>query len=292
MNHSFNTYIAKNYGIECAIILENIYFWCKKNEANGHLTNGEPWTYNSVKAFNELFDYLSASAITRALKKLEENGLIKTGCFNTNSYDRTKWYCITDKAKEFFDVCNQQKKSDESICQNGEWNNQNEKSNSQKEQMNISDINTDNKPFINTDTSSKKMIKESKKTDTYKNSDYQRVIDAYYENCNILCKQGLFDNPHPALPDIGFLKKKIKKAFDTYGVEAVVSAVKESINHKWLVEEKNYAFTCIFGPVELPNLINKTYDRFDKSKQQSKQHPGFDKKQLDEKYDFDDITIY
>ena len=100
MNHSFNITIAKKYGLEEAILLENIYFWCKKNEANGKLTNGKPWTYNSIKAFNQLFDYLTPAKISRALKNLEEKGLLEVGNFNSNSYDRTKWYCITDTAKK------------------------------------------------------------------------------------------------------------------------------------------------------------------------------------------------
>lgn len=103
MNHSFNVEIATKYGLEEAIILENIYFWCKKNEANGHLIEGQVWTYNSVKAFNELFSYLSPAVITRALKNLETNGLLKTGFFNSNAYNRTKWYCVTDEARKYFE---------------------------------------------------------------------------------------------------------------------------------------------------------------------------------------------
>ena len=104
MNHSFNTTVAKEYGLEEAILLENIYFWCKKNESNGKLINGKPWTYNSVRAFNQLFDYISPSKITRALKNLETNGLIEVSNFNSNSYDRTKWYCVKHNAMTFFET--------------------------------------------------------------------------------------------------------------------------------------------------------------------------------------------
>ena len=34
MNHSFNVEIAKQYGIEKAILLENFFFWVAKNKAN------------------------------------------------------------------------------------------------------------------------------------------------------------------------------------------------------------------------------------------------------------------
>ena len=124
--------------------------------------------------------------------------------------------------------------------------------------------------------------KSSKKLNTFKNEDYSKVYETYFSNCEALYKQGRIQNKKPVLPDYGFLKKKIKKAFETYGVDAVISAVKESINHKWLIEEKGYAFTCIFGPVELPNLINKTYNNFDK--QQNPGNSSYKQVYTDEEY--------
>ena len=163
MNHSFNVEIAKEYGIEEAIILENIYFWCEKNKANDKLINGKPWTYNSVKAFNVQFFYMTPSKISRALHNLEENGLIETGCFNHNSYDRTKWYCITEKAVSFFRTSNSQNdgkqpekiedcifQNEKSISQDGKSISQDEKSISQNVQMNITDINTVMNPNVTT----------------------------------------------------------------------------------------------------------------------------------------------
>lgn len=95
--HQFDTEIAKEYGIEAAIILQNLTFWIEKNKANGvHFHDGAYWTYNSIKAFNELFPYMSESTIRRTLKSLEEKGLIKTGNYNKVGYDRTMWYSITE----------------------------------------------------------------------------------------------------------------------------------------------------------------------------------------------------
>lgn len=98
MEHSFDIEIAKEYGVNCAVILNNIYFWIQKNEANGdHYHDGLYWTFNSVKAFNDLFPYLSEKQIRSALSKLEDGGIIKTGNYNKVAYDRTKWYAITQK---------------------------------------------------------------------------------------------------------------------------------------------------------------------------------------------------
>lgn len=100
MEHSFDIEIATEYGIECAILLKNIFYWVEKNRANGkHFHDGEYWTYNSVKAFSELFPYITEKKIRTALKNLEKNGFLKTGNYNKSAYDRTTWYSVTEEGK-------------------------------------------------------------------------------------------------------------------------------------------------------------------------------------------------
>ena len=100
MEHSFNIELAKEYGILEAILLKNIWFWIEKNRANEkNFYDGTYWTYNSTRAFNELFPYASESSIKRALKSLQEKGIIKTGNYNKIAYDRTLWYATTEKGK-------------------------------------------------------------------------------------------------------------------------------------------------------------------------------------------------
>lgn len=104
MYHFFRTDIAAQYGINAAVLLENIRYWVDKNEANRvHFHEGRYWTYNSVKAFVEMFPYLSEKQIRGALSKLEDEGLILKGNYNTSPYDRTAWYALTDKANALFD---------------------------------------------------------------------------------------------------------------------------------------------------------------------------------------------
>ena len=98
--HSFDKNIAKLTNVNCAIILQNIFYWVEKNKANNiHLHDGKYWTYNSMKAFEELFPYLNIRQIRYALQMLEKEGLILTGNFN-ETCTRTLWYTITDKALE------------------------------------------------------------------------------------------------------------------------------------------------------------------------------------------------
>ena len=90
MEHSFDIAIAQEYGMECAVIIKHLYFWIKKNqvcEKNFH--DGRYWTYGSVKAFCELFPYMGDKKLRNAFKRLEDNGLIVVGNYNTLPFDRT-----------------------------------------------------------------------------------------------------------------------------------------------------------------------------------------------------------
>lgn len=138
MRHIFSVNVAKKYGMDCAVMLENLYFWISKNKANDkHYHDGKYWTYNSVKAFEELFPYWTYNQVRRILKKLEDEELIEKGNFNQSTYDRTAWYTLTTNAFAFFDssMCvKPQMEDDKSTNRNGENNKP------------IPDVNTDDKP--------------------------------------------------------------------------------------------------------------------------------------------------
>lgn len=107
MEHHFNVELAKEYGILEAVLLNNLQFWIEKNRANGtNFCDGHYWTYNSAKAFSELFPYASQKQIRKALQNLIGEGIIQTGNFNRNPYDRTLWYSFTEKGKRIFQKVN------------------------------------------------------------------------------------------------------------------------------------------------------------------------------------------
>lgn len=143
MNHSFNIDIAKKYGIEEAILIENIAFWLKKNIANKKNFNDEyNWIYNSASAFNELFPYINPSKIRRSLLKLEDENVLLSGNYNKLKYDRTKWYTIIDN----YILQNYNIHYTNCIMEINKVNNGNEQTVTP-----IPDINTDIKTNINTD---------------------------------------------------------------------------------------------------------------------------------------------
>lgn len=103
--HILDIGVAQLVGANAALILENIAYWCEHNAANNaNLHDGHYWTYNSTKAFGELFPYMTINVIRTSLKKLKDNGLILTGNYNKSAYDRTMWYTLTEKAEKMLDV--------------------------------------------------------------------------------------------------------------------------------------------------------------------------------------------
>lgn len=100
MIHVFDTDVAERYGVNAAIILQNIAYWIKQNEANKtNFYDGYYWTFNSNRAYQELFPYMSKRQIETAFKKLIEDGVLITGNYNKMAYDRTLWYALTQKGK-------------------------------------------------------------------------------------------------------------------------------------------------------------------------------------------------
>ena len=98
MRHSFNTDVAERYGIQEAVLLDWLAFWLVENERNErNFYEGRYWVFNSAKALADKFHYITPNVIQKILKKLEDAGIIISGNFNKNKFDRTKWYSIADE---------------------------------------------------------------------------------------------------------------------------------------------------------------------------------------------------
>jgi hypothetical protein len=103
MEHHFDIEVAKEYGVVEAVFINHFQFWIAKNKANGlHQHDGRTWTYNSMKAFGELFPYLSTKSLRTVIQHLINQGVLLTGNFNETAYDRTLWYAFVDEDKWLF----------------------------------------------------------------------------------------------------------------------------------------------------------------------------------------------
>lgn len=171
MIHCFDVDIAKVYGVNAAILLQNLGHWIMKNKANEtNYHNGNYWTYNSRRAYRELFPYMSERQIDTAFKKLIDDGIVITGNYNELKYDRTLWYALTEKGKSIlhFDGMERDEMSNQ-FPQNVRP---------------IPNINTDNKPYINTDNKKKTSQCDADVTATKKKE--KPVKHKYGEYNNVL----------------------------------------------------------------------------------------------------------
>lgn len=99
LNHQFSVDVAKEVGINSAIIMNHIVFWVDHNKSTGRAYNeGKFWTYATMKAIKSHFPYLTTKQVRTALDRLKEAGYLEVGNFNKSPYDRTAWYTLTPKA--------------------------------------------------------------------------------------------------------------------------------------------------------------------------------------------------
>lgn len=182
MQHSFDIKLAKNYGILEAVIINHMWFWIEKNRANDiNYFDGNYWTYNSTRAFNELFPYVSEKQIKTALKHLREEKIIQTGNYNKNALDRTLWYAFTEKGKAIVLNSTMDRTKEDNVHRTQEDNPlvQNVRP---IPYINITDINTN----IEKKDISKDISKEKKKFGEFENvlltnEQYQKLKDKFYD---------------------------------------------------------------------------------------------------------------
>lgn len=107
--HVFNVQLAKELGLNQAIMLQHLYYWHQINDKNkNNIIDGKVWTYNTAEAFSEIFPYLSPKQIRYAFEQLEKKNYIEIGNYNKANFDQTKWYCLTSEALLLFGNSNLQ----------------------------------------------------------------------------------------------------------------------------------------------------------------------------------------
>ncbi len=254
MTHSFDSEIAEKYGILEAILLNNIYYWIEKNRANDqNFFDGTYWTYNSTKAFSQLFSYASERQINYALKHLREEEVLLVGNYNEKTYDRTLWYAISEKGLaaiqkreiKVSEMSNGNNKIEESILQN-----------CQMEETKLSngfDVNVEPIPNIKPDN--KPDIKPNNNTvsnDTVRSTDVQRVIDSW----NSLPGLSRITKIVSGTQRHDWLKVRIRD----YGIDEVLRAIENVRNSPFLLGRSKSSWTIDFDWFVRPNNFPKVLD--------------------------------
>lgn len=216
-HHSFVPSIAKMYGVNAAIILENIRYWVLFNESNGtNEHDGYTWTYNSMEAFQKQYEYMSLWQIRNAIGKLKEEGLILTGNYNTESFNRTMWYTLTDKGRSLFQVIRRSKEKNLTFDNVKTTNASEEYSKSSITDINITDINIGECGFC-----------KNTQIDTYGFSDPLRQA---IENWIAYKKEKRQSYRETGLKQ---LLTKIKKEAEKHGDEAVIEVIESSMSSNY-----------------------------------------------------------
>lgn len=187
---------------------------------------------NGLKMSNVLF-------IALVPQKIKEISEIKT-TDSRDSYNKETLYLSQN------DV-------DTSHENTGHLSTQNRDTNTIISQSNTQSINS--KSHCGEPQNTEKKVEKAKQS--FPKDFYDKIYDAYFENCKNLYSQGklLIEKP-----DVNYKKvnARVKEAFENYGFEKVLCAVQNSVEHQWLVEN-GYQISYIFGPNEITTLINKAY---------------------------------
>ena len=232
MMHSFDSAIAEKYGILEAVLLNHIYYWIEKNRANEqNFYDGNYWTYNSTRAFNELFPYVTERQIKNALRHLREEEIIITGNYNENAYNRTLWYALSEKGLSIV----QKRPMEETKVSNGKGDNVRP----------IPDIKPDNKP-------NKEPDNNTVSNDTVRSTDVQRVTEAW----NSLPSVKHISRLVPDSQRHDWLKVRIRD----YGIDDVLKAIDNIRYSPFLLGQGKGGWTVTFDWFVRPNNFPKVLD--------------------------------
>ncbi|NPV28016.1 MAG: hypothetical protein HPY81_11460 [Firmicutes bacterium] len=88
----FSPELARKIGLHEAIIAG--YLYDRLQTAPEAAIDGRLWVSVPLSEFQAHLPYISEKTIRRALKKLEAEGILLTGAFNDNRFNRTRWYTL------------------------------------------------------------------------------------------------------------------------------------------------------------------------------------------------------
>lgn len=98
INRSFNTVIAKDVGLYCAVLFEYIWGWITTNSRKDNATqlttyrDGCYWMYTTYEAIHKELPYIAKSSVSTYIKKLVDAGYLIKAEHGKKNGDRSSWY--------------------------------------------------------------------------------------------------------------------------------------------------------------------------------------------------------
>lgn len=97
-SHSFDVGIAKELGLNSAIVFNHIVYWLKVNASKGtNIHDGKIWMYETQKEIADFLEYLTFEEVKKSIVKLLDSGILIKGNYNKNPFDKTAWYTVADQ---------------------------------------------------------------------------------------------------------------------------------------------------------------------------------------------------
>ena len=156
--------LANNVGKAEALLLQQLCYWITSdNKLLGKIHKGKRWVHNSHKGWSRELKIYSARTIARAIKNLEELGIIMSDFLSHFKGNRTKWYTIDyDKLNAFLSSFNPGKppisdpkkcpdhvaKMATSSCQNGNMYNETEITSEMNTGLNYASARETSQPMV------------------------------------------------------------------------------------------------------------------------------------------------
>ena len=92
----YDTDAASKIGINCAVLLNYIAYWCCSNRNKGdHIKDGKAWMYATIPEIVKSLGFPSERTLRRTILELKELGYISIQQ-DANSMNRTNWYTVTE----------------------------------------------------------------------------------------------------------------------------------------------------------------------------------------------------
>jgi hypothetical protein len=81
-------------GFDEGAFLQQLHYWTLNSETRGWLSNGVKWIYNSLKAWQKQFPWISEYGLRKAIANLKKLALIQTAQHWLTQYKRVMFYRI------------------------------------------------------------------------------------------------------------------------------------------------------------------------------------------------------